>query len=175
MNFPQLETERLLLEQVMPADQSFVFEGLSHPDVIPFYGVRFSTFEETATQMEYYNDLIDKQTGIPWKIVTKENGTAIGVIAVYAYKPEHRKAEIGYWLLPQAWNKGYAKEAMLAVMDYWKQEKGLHRLEAFVEAGNDSSCQLLEKCGFTYEGTMKDCEIKEGRFISLLIYAILFN
>ncbi len=60
-------------------------------------------------------------------------------------------------------------------MDYWKNEKSLHRLEAFVEEGNKASSRLLEKAGFRYEGMMQDCEIKDGRFISLLIYAIIFD
>jgi ribosomal-protein-alanine N-acetyltransferase len=34
--FPELTTERFLLQQVVPEDQQFIFEGLSHPDIIPF-------------------------------------------------------------------------------------------------------------------------------------------
>jgi ribosomal-protein-alanine N-acetyltransferase len=51
--------------------------------------------------------------------------------------------------------------------------KKINRLEAFVEEDNNASAKLLEKMGFAYEGTMRDCEIKNGRYISLLIYALL--
>lgn len=114
-------------------------------------------------------------SGLAWKMISRQTGEAMGVISVYAYKPEHRKAEIGFWLLPQFWNKGFATEAIKAVIQYWKTEKALHRLEAFVEVGNGASASLLSKAGFLYEGTMHDCEIKNGKFISLQIYALLFG
>lgn len=170
-----MTTERLLLKKIVPQDQQFIFEGLSHPDVIRFYGVSYTTFEKTAIQMKWYAFLLKEGTGIPWKIVNKQTGERMGVISVYLHKPEHNKAELGFWLLPQYWKQGFALEALKAVLHYWKTEKGLHRLEAFVDKGNAASSRLLEKAGFRYEGTMHDCELKNGEYISLLIYALLFE
>jgi ribosomal-protein-alanine N-acetyltransferase len=171
--FPERSTERLLLQQVVPDDQPFIFEGLSHPQVIPYYGVSYRTLEEAARQMEWYRTMVTTGTGIPWKLVLKETGEKMGVISVYFYRPEHRKAELGFWLLPQYWGKGYALEALQPIIRYWQQEKRLHRLEAFVETGNSASSKLLQRAGFQHEGTMRDCEIKNGRFISLTIYALI--
>jgi ribosomal-protein-alanine N-acetyltransferase len=171
--FPELTTQRLLLQEVKPEDQGFIFEGLSHPEVIPFYGVRYDSFDATKAQMDWYRNIYQEGTGISWKIVHKETKENIGDISVYLFKPAHNKAEIGFWLLPQFWNKGFAIEAVTAVINYWKTEKGLHRIEAFVEEGNSASSKLLEKAGFVYEGTMRDCEIKNGRYISLRIYGLI--
>jgi ribosomal-protein-alanine N-acetyltransferase len=170
---PELSTERLLLQEIKPEDQRFIFEGLSHPEVIPFYGVRYDSFEATGAQMEWYQKMVDEGTGIPWKIVNNGTGEKMGVISVYYYKPEHNKAEVGFWLLPNYWNKGFALEALRAVVAYWKVERNLHRMEGFVEEGNTDSSRLLEKGGFQYEGTMRDCEIKNGKYISLMIYALI--
>lgn len=172
---PTLTTGRLLLQKITPDDQAFIYQGLSHPDVIPFYGVRYDSFEAAAAQMEWYEKMVAEGTGLPWKISDLHTGENIGVISVYLYKPEHQKAEIGFWLLPQFWNRGYALEALEATMAYWKRVKSLHRLEAFVEEGNSASSKLLEKAGFLYEGTMRECEIKNGSYISLRIYAILLQ
>lgn len=173
--FPELTTERLTLTELLPEDQQFVFEGLSHPHVIPFYGVRYKTFEETKKQMEWYEETTKDGTATPFKIVNKDTGEKMGVVGIYFFKPEHKKAEIGFWLLPQYWNRGFALEAMEAVIDYWRREKDIHRIEAYVETQNSASKKLLEKAGFRYEGTMKDCEIKNEKFISLMIYAKIFN
>src|SRR5215210_7089090 len=97
--FPELTTERLLLQQVLPEDQQFIFEGLSHPEVIPFYGVRYDSFEATKTQMDWYAKIYEEGTGISWKIVDKHTKESLGNIAVYLYKKEHNKAEVGFWLL----------------------------------------------------------------------------
>jgi ribosomal-protein-alanine N-acetyltransferase len=125
--------------------------------------------------MDWYDAMLKEETGIAWKMVLKETGEKAGVISIYSYKPEHKKAEIGFWLLPEYWGKSYASEALHAAVDYWKREKGLHRLEAFVEEGNNASSKLLERCGFRYEGKMSDCEIKNGKYISLRIYASIFE
>lgn len=171
--WPQLTTERLLLQQVLPEDQDFIFEGLSHPGVIPFFGVRYSTFEAAKKQMDWYAKAYEEGTGGPWKIIEKASGGRIGVVAFYFYKPEHRKAEIGFWLFPDYWNKGLITEALKAVIHYCQTEKGIHRLEAFVEEGNGASSRVLEKAGFVHEGTMRDCERKDDRYVSLLVYALL--
>jgi len=173
VNFPVLHTQRLHLLQIEPSDQAFVFEGLSHPEVIPFYGVRYESLEATAAQMNWYRQMEADGSGLSWKVVERSSGEACGVISVYFFKPEHRKAELGFWFLPSYWGKGYASEALQLVIEYWQRERMLHRLEAFVEGGNDASRKLLLKNGFTEEGFMKDCEIKNGRFISLYIYALI--
>lgn len=173
--FPELTTERLLLKQVQPEDQGFVFEGLSHPDVIRHYGVSYSSFDAAKAQMDWYNEIFANGTGLSWKLVDTQTSQSIGDISVYLYKPEHNKAEVGFWLLPHFWNKGFALEALQKIIDYWENEKGLHRMEAFVEEENTASTKLLEKAGFICEGKMRDCEIKNGRYINLLIYGLLLR
>ena len=62
--FPELSTQRLLLQQILPADQPFIFEGLSHPDIIPFNGVCYHSLEETSVQMDWYDQMMEKNKGI---------------------------------------------------------------------------------------------------------------
>ena len=171
--FPELTTERFLLTEVRPEDQQFLFEGLSDPTTMPYNGVYYKTLEDTKAQLDWYNKNWSEGTGINWKIVSKSDGENIGVISVYLFKPEHKKAELGYWLLPRFWHQGIASEVLKVVVQYWQTEKKLHRLEAFIEEENSASIRLLEKAGFTFEGTMRDCELKFGRSISLRIYSLL--
>jgi ribosomal-protein-alanine N-acetyltransferase len=51
----------------------------------------------------------------------------------------------------------------------WK----LHRLEAIIEEGNETSYRLAEKLGFTFEGKLRESEIKNGKRISLYMYSLL--
>ena len=155
---------------MVPEDHQFIFEGLSHPQVIPYYGVRYESLEASAAQMLWYAEIQNQGTGLSWIIADKKSGAPMGDISVYHYSAEHNKAEVGFWLLPQYWENGYAREALALVMVFWTKEKGLHRMEAFVEPENLASCRLLEKAGFIREGLMRDCEFKNGRYISLVIY-----
>jgi len=49
----------------------------------------------------------------------------------------------------------------------------LNRIEAFVESENTNSAKVLLRTGFSYEGTMMNCEIKNTELISIAIYALL--
>lgn len=171
--FPQLETSRLLLTHFQPEDQEFVFEALSHPEVIRHYGVNYASLEATRVQMEWFNKLFTEKTGIWWKIVDKASKEPLGGIGMNNYQEQHQKTEIGYWLLRDHWGQGIISEALGVMLDYLFREWKLHRIEAVVEKGNDKSARVLEKAGFVYEGTMRDCEVKNGSYISLHMFSLL--
>ena len=63
------------------------------------------------------------------------------------------------------------KEAMPLICNYGFDNLGLHRIEGFVESKNKNCKNAMAKLDFQHEGTMKECEIKNGKFISLDIYA----
>ncbi|HEX7847855.1 MAG TPA: GNAT family protein, partial [Chitinophagaceae bacterium] len=171
--FPELHTERFYLKKILAADQAFIFKGLSDPEVIPFYGVRYDSFEATKAQMEFYNSIWEERTGCWWKIVDKTSNEPVGACGMNNYMPEHEKAEVGYWLLPSHWKKGIMPEVIPVMIGHLFKNWKLHRLEAVIEPGNDSSCRLSEKLGFTYEGTLREAEMKYGKRISLMVYSLL--
>jgi [ribosomal protein S5]-alanine N-acetyltransferase len=169
MSFPELATARLRLRQIRRADQPHVFAGLSHPDVVRHYGVWYDSLEATAAQMDWYEQLWTEQTGVWWALWA--GGTFVGACGFNDWKPEHRRAELGYWLLPAYGGRGLMREALDAALGYAFGPMHLHRAEAYVETGNAASGKLLERLGFRHEGTLVDCEIKHGAFISLQVWA----
>ncbi len=173
MTFPELHTERFLLQQINANDQSFIFEGLGNADVIRYYGVNYNSLEATAAQMNWYNEIWNQQTGCWWKIVGKANGERIGACGMNYYQKQNEKAEIGYWLLPKFWKQGIINEVLPVMLSHLFSVWKLHRLEALVETENVSSKKVLEKTGFTFEGTLRDAEIKNGKNISLDMYSLL--
>jgi [ribosomal protein S5]-alanine N-acetyltransferase len=170
---PELSTERFYLRPILPEDQVFIFEGLSHPEVITHYGVSYQSFEAVREQMDFYQLIVKTGRGMWWKIVDKNGKDRAGAVGYNNYQTAHNKAEIGYWLLPPFQRKGIIHETLPVVMLYMQKEKNIHRIEAFVEEGNTGSCKVLQKLHFTHEGKMRDCEIKNGKYISLHIYSFL--
>jgi ribosomal-protein-alanine N-acetyltransferase len=171
--FPELTTKRYLLQEIKEEDQPFIFEGLSHPQVIPFYGVSYKTFEDTKVQMDFYRTMQEADSGTWWKIVAKDNFEKVGAIGYNNYQKQHGRAEVGYWLLPVYWGQGVIAEVFPVIIDFMLREKKVHRIEALVETGNTASEKVLKRMGFIYEGCMRDCEIKNGSYISLSIYSLL--
>lgn len=166
-----IQTDRLLLRQFVGNDIENVFKGLSDPDVIKYYGISFKTLEDTKKQMTWFADIGKDGTGIWWAICSSDNKTFYGAGGLNNLSKEHKRAEIGFWLLTDFWGQGIMNEAIPLICKYGFEKLGLHRIEGFVEAENKNCKRALTKLGFQHEGTMIDCEIKDGKFISLDIYS----
>jgi [ribosomal protein S5]-alanine N-acetyltransferase len=172
-NFPTIKTERLLLRQFIESDLENVFIGLSQKDVIKYYGISYNSLEATKEQMIFFADLEKNETGIWWAICSLDNKTFYGAGGLNNVNKEHKKAEIGFWLLPKFWGQGIMAESMPLITTYGFNNLGLHRIEGIVETENFNCKKAMHKLHFKHEGTMHDCEIKNGKFISLDIYAKL--
>lgn len=171
--FPTLQIDDLVLRQIIMDDLPKIYEGLSHPDIIKYYGVSYTSLTETQEQMEWFASLEKDGTGTWWAIVNAESNLFYGAVGLNNLSQTHKKAEIGFWLLPAYWGNGIMKKAVALVCNYAFAKLNLHRMEALVETENTNSKKILNKLNFNYEGTMVDCEIKNGNFISLEIYAKL--
>jgi [ribosomal protein S5]-alanine N-acetyltransferase len=168
-----LTTHRLLLRPFVPTDLENVFKGLSHPEIIKYYGISFDTLEATKEQMTWFADLEKNNTGRWFAICSLDNQIFYGAGGLNGVNHEHKKAEIGFWLLPEFWGQGIMTEAMPLICDYGFNKHGLHRIKGFVETKNTNCKNAMAKLNFQHEGTMIDCEIKNGTYISLDIYAKL--
>lgn len=171
--FPNLKNDRFLLRQFEENDLQNVFNGLSNPDVIKYYGVNFGSLEATKEQMDWFAQLEKSETGIWWAICSPDNKTFYGAGGFNNLSKEHKKAEVGFWLLPEFWGQRIMTEAMPLICNHGFNKLGLHRIEAYVDCKNTNCNRAMLKLNFRHEGTMLDCEIKNGKFISLHIYAFL--
>ncbi len=81
--------------------------------------------------------------------VVMHAGQPIGMCAV---EPCATDAEIGYWLGVPYWGKGYATEAVRAVIDHAFEALGHPELQAGARVSNPASRRVLEKCGFQWTG-----------------------
>jgi [ribosomal protein S5]-alanine N-acetyltransferase len=163
-----------MLRQITAADKKALFEGLSDPVVIQYYGVSYRTMEEIQWQLDWFESLLRKKKGIWWAICFKETPEQLmGTCGFNNLKKEHKCTDMGYWLLPKAWNKGIMAECIQAIIAYAFTHMDIHRIEAIVEKGNDRSSHLLRKLQFTLEGINRECEIKNGTYIDLECYARL--
>jgi ribosomal-protein-alanine N-acetyltransferase len=169
-NFPIIQTEHLVLCQFTAKDLENVFYGLSHPDVIKYYGVSFNTLEATKVQMEWFKNLEETETGIWWAIWSKDKKQFYGAGGLNDM--DKTKAEIGFWLLPEFWGKGIMNEAMPLICNYAFTRLGLERIEGFVDPENSNCKSGLAKLNFEYKRTDPDCEMRDEKKISLDVYVM---
>ena len=164
-------TGRYTLQRITADDKVHIHRGLSHPDVIKHYAVSFLTLEATQEQMDWYAELERTGKGQWWSIRQETN--FLGAIGINNVDQRHRRCELGFWLLPEHWRKGIISEALPLVIDHCFNTLGLHRIMAEVETDNPASAKALLRAGFVHEGTLHECEWKDGLPLSLDIFALL--
>ena len=173
--FPTLNTERLLLRQIKQEDIQSIYSGLSNPEVIKYYGISFGSLEATEEQMIWYKNLEQNETGIWWAISSLDNNIFYGAGGFNNLNKEHKKAEIGFWLLPEFWRNGFMQEAFPIICNYGFEKLKLNRIEGYVESENKNCKKAIEKMNFNLEGTMREYEIKNGEYLNVDIYSKLKN
>lgn len=105
--FPKLQTGRLLLRRVSPNDIEKLFELRSSKEVMKYIETgKASTKNDALIHLEKIEDALDNNSGISWAITfSNKPAQLIGVIGLWRLIKEHYRAEIGYVLLSQYWQK----------------------------------------------------------------------
>jgi ribosomal-protein-alanine N-acetyltransferase len=176
--FPELRTERLLLRKITDADTEQIFKLRSDKDVMKYIGKKpIVSKEEAKNWVKLIKDSLENNSGITWGIVETFDKTSlppiIGTIGLWRIIKENYRAEIGYMLLPEYWQKGFTKEAILKVIDYGFHEMKLHSIEARISPKNIGSATVLEKTGFVREAYFKEDFFFDGVFEDTAIYSLL--
>ena len=156
-NFPVLESENIILREVLPDDLNDLAECITDIEMYEYWGDNRSTLEKNVTS--YYKRFLERTPGeernyIYWGIALKENNKIIGQIFINKIE-NNRMAHFGYRVARAYWNKGYATEALRAIVKFCFEKTELKRLWSDVDVRNISSCKVLDKCGFVKEGTIR--------------------
>jgi len=103
-----------------------------------------------------------------------EDGTPIGTISLSQISRKHRKARVGIAIFEEAArNHGLGTEAMELLLDHSFYALGLHRVELDVFEDNERAIRSYKKCGFVSEGIVRECYVKNGKFITVILMSIL--
>jgi ribosomal-protein-serine acetyltransferase len=96
-----------------------------------------------------------------------------GMIGMHKIDWPNRRVELGYWLAHEVQGRGIMTEACRAVTLHALAELELNRVEIRCATGNEKSKAIPRRLGFTHEGTLREAELVNGRFLDLEVYAML--
>jgi [ribosomal protein S5]-alanine N-acetyltransferase len=112
-------------------------------------------------------------TGATFAIIETITTKLSGVVSLMQIHRDHRRAELGYWIAVDHWNKGFATESSAAILDFGFNTLGLHRIESRHFVRNPASGKVMQKLGMQQEGIERDAARKWDRYESLVRYSIL--
>ena len=172
--FPIIETERLILREIIDADLLEIFYQRSDPEMMQYVDrTPAHTHQDASEFIGRIQAALQTNEGITWGISLKNEPKLIGNIGIWRIDKEHHRAEIGYVLHPEYQSKGYASEALKAIIEYGFSVMKLHSLEANVNPLNIASIRLLERNNFVKEAHFKENYYFDGKYLDSVIYSLL--
>jgi len=152
---PLLLTPRLQLRPPRDVDTTEVFHCYaSDPDVTRYVGwPRHRDIDDTRAFITFAKAEWQRWPAGPLLIESREDGRLLGSTGL-AFETADI-ASTGYVLAKAAWGKGYAQEALSAVVAM-ADRLGVQYLYALCHADHAVSAHLLERCGFELEALLRD-------------------
>ncbi len=170
-----IETERLILRRFEHSDCDDVFRNWASDEKVQslYSEPVYSTKEEVNGLLDKYISCYERPDFYRWAVISKETGECIGQIAYFLVDSKNHFAEIEYCIGSQFQCKGYCTEAAKAVIAFGFDKINLHKVQICTKTVNVPSKRVIEKCGFTYEGTLRDYFYWKDQYVGRLYFSIL--
>ena len=167
----RLETDRLILRTFAEQDTDDLYRYATDPDVGPRAGWKpHESREETLSIIhEFLSD--DNQ----FAIERKSDHRVIGSLGLHKDKCRNLPdvLAIGYVLAQDCWGAGFMTEAVRRVLKYGFEEMNLRLMSISHYTFNDRSRRVIEKCGFVYEGMLRQTFLRyDGAVFDEAFYSI---
>ena len=159
-----------------------------HPDDAPAVARAFA--EDPHLQVDWgIEETVDEQLARKWwtehaelwtrgegrHLAIVESGTdaLLGGINFHNIRPDHRRAEVGFWLAPWARRRGIGSAAVAAACRWAFDNWQLVRIEMTTLPDNAGSLALARKIGFTREGLLRGRNFERGKQVDIVMLGVL--
>jgi RimJ/RimL family protein N-acetyltransferase len=170
----EMETDRLILRPYRAADLADIQRYAVRPAFYRYLPIPAQTPETVAAFLD--DRLADQKQECSdhcLAIELKARRIVIGGIRLGLPDTANRQADLGFALDADHQGQGYMTEAVHRIFRFGFEELALHRIWATADVRNERSWRLLERCGMTREGLMRDHKLVRGEWRDSYLYAIL--
>ena len=105
-------------------------------------------------------------------VIEDAAGNPVGSINTNTVNRIDGAFKYGVAIIDSERKKGYAREAVTLLLNYFFNELRYNKVNASVYAFNEGSIALHEKMGFTLEGRLRDIKFTQGRYWGELIFGM---
>ena len=170
-----IETDRLFLRQFKYSDDvDMLANWISDKNIQSMISEpTYSTKEEVKELLDKYITAYQNEDYYRWVVIEKVSQSAIGQVSIFLVNSKNHWGEIEYCIGRQFHRKGYATEATLATISYGFEKVNFHKIQVCHKENNIASKGLILKCGFTYEGTLRDYFYMDEKYVNRCFYSML--
>lgn len=171
---PILHTARLTLRPFRESDAASLFAIFSDTEVVRFWsGAAWTELKQAERMIEEGLQDAGKDGILRYGIALADTDHLIGICNLRGFFEQNRRCELGYALGRAWWGRGFAGEALEALLGHAFGPLDLNRIEADIDPRNDASARLLERLGFRQEGYMPERWIVHGEKADTAFYGLL--
>jgi len=176
---PFLAGERIYLREIRPGDVSETsnyYRWMNDPEVTKyfehtgFFPMSVERLLERVTNAIKHPDVVSLAIMLH---ADREEPVHIGTVRLGPIIWLHRFSEVMITVDRPHWGKGYGTEAVKLVRDYAFNKLNLHKLTANAYAANKASLRVLEKAGFTVEGTHTNQFLLDGVYADAVLLGMV--
>ena len=171
-----LRTPRLVLRRFREDDAAVLAAYRSDPDVARYQS--WDTPYAVETARAFVHEMSEVTPGLPGEwfqvaVSLTAAGPPVGDVAFSPREHDPRIVEIGYTVAPPFQRRGYATEAVTALLGHLFGVRGAHRVTASCDQRNAASRRLLERLGMRLEGHLVESYWDGGTWADDLLFAVL--
>lgn len=149
-----IDCERLLLRGVREDDVERLYQICSEPNIVkwlPAWNISVNEWIKWVKwQGEQYQVASSKETHVYQVITQKTNNHIIGLVGLNTRADLGNQTEVTCFVTNRHANKGYATEAVCAMLRCGAKRLELEQIIALCHASNYSAKRVIEKCGFSF-------------------------
>lgn len=144
----RIESERLAFSLYTERDKADFIDLLTDPDVMKYvdHGV-LTTEQAESLWTKLMKEMYPKGVDTIWAVFAKDDGRFVGNASLRPRPEKQSEWEIGYYLKPGEWGKGFATEIANRLVQYGFAELNFREIFATVDTENEASRRVLEKAG----------------------------
>lgn len=175
----QLNEDALIFRRINSLDLQAVFSVFSNKETMNYTMLDpFETIEDFVPFFEkiWTENEKEKPQWISFLVYQQEAPLVpIGIadLEVYWFPNQQNHTEIGYFLLPEMWGKGYASLIAKKLIAFCFTELKSNKVAASCHSGNKASENVMIKNGMKKEGVIRAQRWKHGKWCDELRYGIL--
>lgn len=168
-------TPRLRLDVLLERDAETLFQYRSDPSVALYQGwcpiSRDEALDFIRSQQQISLDVPDSWLQLAIRL--SSDGSLIGDLGMHLPVDAEGSYEFGITIAPAHQGKGYAREAVHALLDFLFRTLGAHRVHASIDPRNVASDALLRSLGMRQEAHFRESLKMRGEWVDDVIFALL--
>jgi RimJ/RimL family protein N-acetyltransferase len=168
-----LVTERLVLRVMQPSDAGVLAAYRDDADVARHQDWELPFSVADAERLLAGQAHLDDLDAEGWtQVAIDHGGEVVGDLAV-GLESSAGRAALGYTLAPSAQGRGFAVEAVGAMVDTLFDRTSIHRILATLDDDNLASMRVIETLGFAFEGIARRAALVRGEWLDDARFAVL--